>query len=54
MTYFLGSTGFIFDDKFIQGQTASNSIDASIINMFQKNDNIGIGYSNPQYPLHVT
>ena len=34
MTYFLGGSGFIFDDKFIRGQTASNSVDASIINMF--------------------
>jgi hypothetical protein len=53
MTYFLGGSGFIFDDKFIRGQTASNSVDASIINIFQKNDNVGIGNSNPIFPLDV-
>jgi hypothetical protein len=53
MTYFLGSTGFIFPDKIIQGQYASNSVDASKINMFQKNTYIGIGNSNPLFPLDV-
>jgi hypothetical protein len=53
MTYFLGSTGFIFDDKFIRGQSASNSVDNSIINIYSYSNYVGIGNSNPQYPLHV-
>jgi hypothetical protein len=53
MTYYLGSTGFIFPDKIIQGQYASNSIDASKINMFYKNENYGISTSNPEFSLDV-
>jgi hypothetical protein len=53
MSYYLGGTGYIFPDKIIQGQYASNSVDASKINMFHKNENYGISTSNPQFSLDV-
>jgi cytoskeletal protein CcmA (bactofilin family) len=52
-TFFLGSSGFVYDDKNIQGQTASNSVDVSKINIFQKGSNVGINTTNPIFPLDV-
>jgi hypothetical protein len=52
-TYFLSGTGFVYDDKFIRGQSSSNSIDQSQINIYSKSNLIGIGISNPTFPLDV-
>jgi cytoskeletal protein CcmA (bactofilin family) len=52
-TFFLGSSGFVYDDKFIQNQSASNSVDVSKINIFQKGSNVGINTSNPIFPLDI-